>query len=442
MQLRRNKEMEFETLKKNYKKQMIIGALAVCIIGGVLTFATSRAKYKLTQDINIVKGTINYKPYDFKVMAMYKSEDGTNYTEINDMPSSGYVINEDKTYCTTDNKTQVKGKIKTVNGVHGLYNITKSDKCYLYFDKYVPPITMDSIIASFGTAGGDTSRLKSGTPTFSTIATGAENTANNGIYMVSDGMYGGTSYYWRGAATTNYVKFAGFCWRIVRINGDKTMRLIYDGTTCHANGTSTAESIAKTSIAYNTSYNQSNYVGWTYTGTSQRTTSGTASNAKTQLESWYSTNITGTNATKVAQGKYCNDRNAGSGYTWAISPSSDFYYAAYTRRQNNSPTLSCPTGDVYTLNVGLITMDEAMYAGGIVANNTSYYLYNGQNYWTMSPYNWDYSGARVFYVNSNGGLGWYYVGSTYGLRPVINLKADTLFATGGTGTQSNPYVVQ
>ena len=45
-------------------------------------------------------------------------------------------------------------------------------------------------------------------------------------------------------ATTNYVKFAGKCWRIIRINGDKTMRLIYDGATCHANGTSTTDSIA------------------------------------------------------------------------------------------------------------------------------------------------------------------------------------------------------
>ena len=110
---------------------------------------------------------------------------------------------------------------------------------------------------------------------------------------------------------------------------------------------------------------------------------------------------------------------------------------------DRQPTLSCPSGDTYTLKVGAITADEVIYAGGWNANNKSYYLYNGQNYWTMSPYNW-YSisaSAAVFYVNSDGILSGPLVSNSYGLRPVINLKADTLFATGGTGTQSNPYVV-
>ena len=56
----------YRSLKKSYKKQIVIGALAVCVIGGALTFATTRAKYKLTEEIEIAKGTINYKPYDFK----------------------------------------------------------------------------------------------------------------------------------------------------------------------------------------------------------------------------------------------------------------------------------------------------------------------------------------------------------------------------------------
>ena len=91
--------------------------------------------------------------------------------------------------------------------------------------------TSDSILAGI--------TVKPGTPTFSSIAT-----TDQGVYKVSDPVYGGYSYYWRGAVTNNYVKFAGKCWRIVRINGDKSIRLIYDGTTCHANGTSTADSIA------------------------------------------------------------------------------------------------------------------------------------------------------------------------------------------------------
>ncbi len=299
------------------------------------------------------------------------------------------------------------------------------------------PINMDDII--------NNSNAKTETPDFSVIAT-----TDEGVYAVSDGMYGGNSYYWRGAATTNYVKFAGKCWRIIRINGDKTMRLIYDGTTCHANGTSTADSIAVASTAYNSNYyNKSEYVGWKYTSGSQRPssiTSGTNAPIKTTLENWYNSNIGNntTYASKVADGKYCNDRNVVSGYSWASAPSSSFNYAGYNRINTGAPTLSCAALDTYSLKVGLITSDEVMYAGGKFANNISYYLYNGQNYWTMSPYSWyaTNSYAHVFYVNSSGNLGNGYVNyTTRGVRPVINLKADTLFASGGTGTQSNPYVV-
>ena len=227
----------------------------------------------------------------------------------------------------------------------------------------------------------------------------------------------------------------------MRINGDKSIRLIYDGTTCHANGTSTSESIA-VSTAYNTSSNNSSYVGWTYSTGSQRTLSGTASNAKTKLESWYNSNLA-SYASKIADGKYCNDRNVQSGSSWTATGSS-FYYAGYKRLHTDyAPTLSCNSGDVYTLKVGLITADEVEFAGGKNENNTSYYLYNGQHYWTMSPFSWyNYGGAHVFFVTGNGHLSYSYVNNTaYGLRPVRNLKADTLFAAGGTGTQSNPYVV-
>ena len=46
----------------------------------------------------------------------------------------------------------------------------------------------------------------------------------------------GDSYYYRGNVTNNYVLFAGKYWRIVRYNGDGTVRVIYDGTSAHANG--------------------------------------------------------------------------------------------------------------------------------------------------------------------------------------------------------------
>ena len=274
--------MQFERIRKNQKRKIIIGGLILICVVSAITITTTRAKYKISENKELVKGTINYKPYDLKVMAIYKSEDGKNYTEINDMPDEEYIINEARTYCTTDNKTEVKGKIKTENGEHIITNLKKSDKCYVYFDK-IKIMNANDIIAN--------NKINIGSPDFGKIAT-----TDEGIYQASDGMYGGTSYYWRGAVTNNYVKFGGFCWRIIRINGDGSMRLIYDGTTCHANGTVTTENIAKTNVAYNSSTYNSSYVGWTYSSGSQRPSNNntaTESNAKIELEKWYNSSITG-----------------------------------------------------------------------------------------------------------------------------------------------------
>ena len=58
----------------------------------------------------------------------------------------------------------------------------------------------------------------------------------------------------------------------------------------------------------------------------------------------------------------------------------------------------------------------------------------------LSPRNFNSGNANVFIVNSNGNLNNDWVDNTWGVRPVINLKADTQFSS-GDGTSSNPYVV-
>ena len=90
--------------------------------------------------------------------------------------------------------------------------------------------------------------------------------------------------------------------------------------------------------------------------------------------------------------------------------------------------------------IGLITADEVILAGisyyedGRSQNN---YLYTNVNYLTMSPF-WYNSYASVFYVASYGSLGEIFVNRIdYGVRPVINLRADVTIT--GAGTSSNPY---
>ena len=282
--------------------------------------------------------------------------------------------------------------------------------------------------------------VNEGTPDFSQIAT-----TDEGVWTAEDNL--GTSYYFRGAVTNNYVQFAGYYWRIVRINGDGSIRIIYDGTSTHANGKSSSDRQIGTSI-YNSSNNYSYYVGYTYQVNAQRPSTqngGTASTIKEILDNWYTTNITnqGLDDQVVSTPGFCNDRNIASGSNW-VSSGTTFYYAAYERLITNKiPTLECSNNiDLYTTKVGLITADEVNMVGGAYrTNNTSYYLYTGQEYWTMSPYDFTSTGsANMFVVFSLGHLVGNGVGHSYGVRPVLNLSADVTISS-GDGTMDNPYVV-
>ena len=120
--------MKFEVIEKSKKKRWIIGSIAVIGLISIGIYAGSYAKYQGIEDIKLVEGNINYKPYDFKMMAMYKSDDGTNYTEINKMPESGYVINEEKSYCTINNVDKDgSAKLYTNNGEHIIKNLQKNE---------------------------------------------------------------------------------------------------------------------------------------------------------------------------------------------------------------------------------------------------------------------------------------------------------------------------
>jgi len=363
---------------------------------------------------------------DINILGVYLEQSDGTYKQVDNVPNkeSNYTLNESKSTCTNNAKPRWNREEWALEV--GSLSQSGTD-CNLYFDNSK---TIAQIIPTLN--------AKTEAPDFSQIAT-----TDEGVYAVEDGMYSGTSYYWRGAATTNYVQFAGFCWRIVRINGDGTMRLIYDGSSCHNNGEVTTDSIAVANVAYNENYNRSEYVGWKYTEGMQRpnsTIEGTEAPIKTALENWYNTNLK-SQESKIADGKYCNDRNTKSGQSWASAPSDSFNYAAYERiREKYNPTLSCTTLDTYTLKVGLLTADEAVYAGGKDENNISYYLYNGHDYWTMSPFWWSSTNAQVFLVTSDGFLnGHYRLNSTLGVRPVINLNANINLS--GNGTINDPYEV-
>ena len=178
-------------------------------------------------------------------------------------------------------------------------NFSKSTKCNVYFKK--PVSNIDYIIAQLDTSGKCPTMNADG----SVNVTGVE--ATNSYLCKAKDAYG-DSYYYRGNVTNNYVKFGEWkvqkyfgyyndtssyyrvydslkecqeastynvnCrigidvgmpmyWRIVRINGDGTVRVIYDGTSAHVNGEASENRQIGTS-AFNSSYNDNAYVGYMY----------------------------------------------------------------------------------------------------------------------------------------------------------------------------------
>ena len=263
---------------------------------------------------------------------------------------------------------------------------------------------------------------------------------------------GQTTYYYTGKPN-NWVQFAGFWWRIIRINGDGSIRMIYQGTSANETGTGTQ---IQTS-AFNSSSNHNRYVGYMY-GSSNSDynsthTNTTSSTIKGILDTWYSKNLA-SNSDKIdGNAGFCGDRRVSSG----TGIGTDYtLYQPYTRIINSRPSLSCNKNDIYTTSgssngngvltnpIGLISADEVMFAGIPYydnGSNTNNYLYTGQTYWTMSPfgYNVGYR-AVVFSVASGGGLDGSSVYVTYGVRPVINLKSAITIT--GEGSIDKPFKIQ
>ena len=398
-------------------------------------------------------------------------------------------------------------------------------------------LVMNNHEASAEAAG--TAIVAKGTPNFAKIAPNSDE--EDGLYAAEDDE--GTSYYYRGAVRNNYVSFAGFTWRIIRRNGDGSVRLIYSGKST----SDTGASVAIGNSQYNGKYWDPAYVGYKYnekfslhenngttgynwftnttkydfgtgytfdestkkftltgtikqltwkdnsseivsgklysclntscnvvykiTGYSNDTTmivqpisyssdsyadavtNNTNSTMKGTLDTWYKNNLT-SYASYIADETFCNDRSVTGGSGYLTTPTT--YYGVYGRLyEKKTPSLKCAQdNDKFKVSnasakldypISLITADEVAMAGGVWNTaNSNYYLYNGQYFWTLSPslFNSYVFRAYVWNVLPSGGMNyWYTVTDTFGARPVINLKVDTLI-TKGDGTALNPYVVQ
>ena len=213
--------------------------------------------------------------------------------------------------------------------------------------------------------------------------------------------------------------------------------MIYQGTSPNTTGTGTQ---LQTS-AFNSSYDRSEYVGLKYTS-GQQHGQNTNSTIMGVLNTWYNSKLASYADDIDTNVGFCSDRNLQSG-SWSSTGS--HYYAAYGRlvssSSNVNPSYKCSnSSDLLKIPIGLITADEVVMAGLAWSSvNPSNYLYTGQEYWTVSPLDFNSGWAGVFYVYSYGSFGGGNVNGALGVRPVINLRADVTLT--GSGTADDPYVV-
>ena len=253
-----------------------------------------------------------------------------------------------------------------------------------------------------------------------TLTTSSNNTSDeSGLYKSTATNTGEPTYYFRGNVENNYVSFASQTWRIVRINEDGTVRIVMqDGINSNTN------------YQFNSNYN--NYTYMYYTN----------SQAKTQLENWYQTNIGSKSnlANKVACGNYyCEQAKVKYDDSWTSGSAVMTTYNKYT------PDFKCSTDGngkgLVNASVGLLSYDEVVYAGGYYGQNNNYYLSDlGKYWWTMSPasfsdlYSYVWNGNAAGYINRPS------VNGAFALNSVINLKTDTQISS-GNGTKNNPYLL-
>ena len=545
---------KYSVVTGNLTGTLAIGDKSITITGsGVISYTPTTNQDVITitvtntSDRTTKNSVYYYDPADTNIVVGYTAESETIPTTV------GVTVEKGKSLTYKIAILNAKGKEIKIGSSMGLINnslslpestkeIVKTEDSYCK-DNGFTTLSDCMLVMNSHEATTDTAKTNikvKGTPDFSQVAT-----TDEGLYMAEDDE--GESYYYRGAVKNNYVSFAGFIWRIIRRNGDGSIRMIYSGKSTADTGDDTMIGYSK----FNDKYWDPTYVGYKYnedfslhesngttgydyfTNTTKYNfgtgytfdeatkkfiltgdikqltwsdnhdeivnnqlysclntscnvvykivgynsvtemkvqpisyssnslltaqTNTTDSPIKTKLDSWYKTNLT-SYTSKLADETFCSDRSISYGSGYLTTPTTT--YRAYGRLQDGKkPSLKCSqdndkfkmSNESAKLNypVALITADEVAMAGGrayyngAYSPNSNYYLYNGKYFWSLSPSHFDsnYSSAYVWYVMPSGSLSpWYYVAYSFGVRPVINLRADVQI-TKGDGSSLNPFVI-
>ena len=450
------KEFDFKLPKEEKRrKKIIITSISVIAIILIITLASTFAYYQSIENQNPINTSVGEFSSGDVIFAV--TIDG-NSSQTFPTKGSGYISSS-----VTCDKSAT-GIWDNSEWTITVSNLTQSKTtCDINF--ITIPTLKDTILAQFG---GENAVEEAPVETFASISQPTDKL----MYKMEDDY--GWSYYYRGAKSllNNNLVFAGFQWKIIRINGDNSVRIIYNGIcpnnecTINNTGVSTLVRFSQFNVAAGSGGSDTKVVGYMFGGTStasstsraQAVANQTSSEAKQGVDNWYATNIANKNAdivSKISDVVFCNDRHIyyGSGYgdpMFGIVETTR--YIPYERLVTSGiPTLKCiDKNDRFTVSdttvgngaltnpVGLISADEVVVAGGKPSSaNSTYYLYINQDFWTMTPLGTNaivpvlLDGSINLNRSSTNG---------YGIRPVLNLISEVPVLS-GDGSASNPFKV-
>ena len=358
------------------------------------------------KDVTSVQSLEIFSKYDNSYLLYQKEITSTNNTEATDYYRLRVWIDDSLGTSITEN-----------DGVHTIEEPNFSYKFTVNVD--VGDSESGTMLTSMILGDGN-SNVLSATATLTTdYATAGD---ASGLYKsVAGETNSGTTYFYRGAVTNNYVSFADFTWRIVRINENGSVRLLLN------------EGInSNTTYKFNPSDN-----GYTYMYYSN---SDVENGIMKTLDTWYDNNLKNYE-NYIVDTDFCEQFKVTSysDYATAGSVTAPTY-------DNYISNFKCSTDDndkgIITSKVGLLTYDEAVHAGSYYGKSNSSYIKSSKTNWLMSPTG-AYSGNRnvnVWSTSSSGSIGFSSVKFSIIVRSVISLNADTMVT--GSGTEADPYVVK
>lgn len=432
------KKYKFKLFIRKNSKYLI--GISLLLVGWVVGIYFSYSRFSVKQETEVVKTVVG----DFisgDVVLAY-SIDGVKGSDAFPKQNTGY----EGVSVTCDNEATAEWdntiwSIKMTNSGNG-----KRVKCNVDFKSQETK-----------TISGITFKLNTFSPDFSKSACSTCKSTESGVFATEDDY--GTSYYYRGSVENNYVDFAGKIWRIIRINGDGSVRIILND-------------VLETTSSFNSAHTDNAYVGYMYgtPGSASYTeahTNTNDSNLKKVLDTWYENNLKTNYAGYLVDSGFCNDRTSLTNNVATGTGSTITYYNGYFRVSAGKPSLLClQSNDLFTTFVAstgnkalkypiaTITVDEVMLSGipgGIFDGSMNYtkkssnYLNINKRFWTMTP-----AGAYVFYgdkifkallfdVEEEGRIDDNRASFVFNVRPVINLRSDAIKS--GNGEVNTPYKV-